>query len=171
MGMKVDLYLHVHGDRVLWWFLIATPLLRLAIDFETRICIINQILSLSTVLCLALHAYGPEEAYLHQAWHRQVVRGPSPGRWGGDPHLNLTIFAGQRSGEPLGICLTDQHRPCVAQAKSFILFFHATPGNRIPCLATPLPAEVTKGVHPRDFPVSFPPATSWCSSIGQFLAY
>ena len=39
---------------------------------------------------------------------------------GGDPHLNLTIFVGQRSGEPLGICLADQHRACVAQAKSFI---------------------------------------------------
>jgi hypothetical protein len=46
---------------------------------------------------------------------RPVAREP-----GGDPHLNLTTFAGQRSVEPLGICLADQHRPCVAQAKSFI---------------------------------------------------
>lgn len=119
----------------------SNTLLCLAIHFESGTCSITQILSLSTLLCSTfVQAAQKRHAFINRGIGRRSAARRPGGGW--RPHLSLTIFLGRRSAESLGICLADQQRPCVAWARSFILFFFgATPGNGISHPAMRLPAS------------------------------
>lgn len=146
----------------------SNTLLRLAIDFESGTCSITQILSLSTLLCSTfVQAAQKRHAFINRGIGRRSAARRPGGGW--RPHLSLTIFLGRRSAESLGICLADQQRPCVAWARSFILFFFAPPREMeyhiLQCVYPQVTKEACKEVtesSSKNFPVSFPRTTFAC---------